>query len=52
MGKKKIEYWREIATEFNTNEVEARKQINSLLAFYRRERNREVKPSGAGSDEI
>jgi len=52
LGKKKIEYWREIATELNTNAVEAKKKMDSLLASYRRERNREVKPSGAGSDKI
>lgn len=52
LGKKKIENWREIATELNTNAVEAKKKIENLLASYRRERNREVRPSGAGSDEI
>jgi len=35
-----------------TNAVEAYKKIESLLASYRRERNREVKPSGGGSDKI
>lgn len=51
-SKKKVEYWKEIATELNTNANEVKKKMESLLASYRRERDSGVKPSEADSDEI
>jgi len=54
MVKKKIDFWTEISKELNLNVNEVRKKMDSLLASYRRERQREASSgrSGVGTDEI
>ncbi|CAH1964058.1 unnamed protein product [Acanthoscelides obtectus] len=50
---KKNDAWQGIATEMNCNTIEVKKKINSLLASFRRERQKEstTKTSGSGAGE-
>lgn len=50
--KKKEDAWEEIAREFDTSTSDVKKKINSLLASFRRERQKIIKPSGAGTEDI
>jgi len=54
MGKKKLDFWTEISKELKLDVNEVRKKMDSLLASFRRERQREASSgrSGAGTDEI
>ena len=54
MGKKKLDFWTEISKELKLDVNEVKKKMDSLLASFRRERQREASSgrSGAGTDEI
>ncbi|KAL1516253.1 hypothetical protein ABEB36_000172 [Hypothenemus hampei] len=50
---KKNDAWGEIASEINCDMPEVKKKVNSLLASFRRERQKVVaKKSGSGADEV
>lgn len=52
LGKNKLAAWKEIANLMKTDVVEVKKKTESLLASFRRERQREgTIPSGTGIDE-
>jgi len=54
LGKKKIDFWTEITQILQLDVIEVRKKMDSLLASFQRERQREASSgrSGAGTDEI
>lgn len=50
---KKEDAWKDLAKLFKTDTVEIKRKINSLLASFRREKQKVVlKPSGSGTEEI
>ena len=48
MGKKKLDFWTEISKELKLDVNEVRKKMDSLLASFRRERQREASSGRSG----